>query len=265
MFPRNASREVSNVQTQTTSAGWNGIGLSNKLTKWSDKFSFDEISSVWNVPTALPPFNACANGFAGPFVELTWNGISGGDGALVQGGSYSEIDCGTSPVYYGWVELSGYPVLPIMCPNGSYCPVNPGDDFYVITYGAAGTSTQNVFVEDITQQWEGTYALPWVTGTGLTGSSAEWIVERPCCTAQGDQIPLANYIYEFMDDCVAHNGAGTEFYPGSTSASVTNVTMVTDSLSTPISFATVGTSGAQGKYSIWFADENCAFSGGCTP
>jgi hypothetical protein len=26
-----------------------------------------------------------------------------------------------------------------------------------------------------------------------------------------------------------------------------------------------GTAGNQGRYSIWFADEGCAYSGGCAP
>jgi hypothetical protein len=118
-----------------------------------------------------------------------------------------------------------------------------------------------VFVEDITQQWGGMLTLAYLSGPGLVGNSAEYIVERPGIS--GGLAPLANYIFEFFDFSFAYDGAGTLFYPGNAGAGTSIITMVADDGSTPISYPTYGTAGNQGKYSIWIQDENCAFSGGC--
>lgn len=77
---------------------------------------------------------------------------------------------------------------------------------------------------------------------------------------------LANYVWEFFDDSYATGGAGTQFYPGSTAASTYIVTMLADNDKTAISYPHYyGTTGNQGEHSIWLEDENCAYSGGCTP
>ena len=145
--------------------------------------------------------------------------------------------------------------------------MGPGDDFAVITYGAAGFATQSVFVEDITQQWSGTFSLPYVSGPGLVGNSAEYIVERPCCTGS-NYTALANYILEFFNFSYAYDVAGKQFYPGSASATTNIITMEADAAASyqDISFpASYGTGGNQGKFSIVIEDEGCAFSGGCAP
>ncbi len=143
--------------------------------------------------------------------------------------------------------------------------MGPGDDFETISYGAAGTSEQFVFVEDVTQQWYGTVGLTHVTGTGLIGSSAEYIVERPCCNGS-NYYPLGNYVWEFFDDSFAYDGSGTLFYPGNTGSHTAIFTMVADDGTTPISIPDFyGTAGNQGRYSMWLVDENCAYSGGCAP
>jgi len=250
------------------SGNWSGIAQTNKLTRWSNTASFDEIVSIWNVPVANHPFGniPCSEG---PWFEVTWNGIDGfTNGDVVQGGSYDYWDdggCGGPVLYYGWVEwYPSYSILVVYC-NGNPCPVGPGDDFEVITYGARGTSEQFVFIEDVTQQWSGTIGLTYQSGPGLVGSSAEYIVERPCCNGS-NLYPLGNYVWEFFNDSFAYNGAGTLFFPGNTGPATAIITMLADDGSTPISYdAGYGTAGTQGRYSIWIADENCAYSGGCTP
>jgi Peptidase A4 family len=254
--------------TAYNSFNWSGIVQTNKLTKWNAKTSFDEVASVWNVPVSNHPFGniPCSDG---PWFEVTWNGIDGFDnGDVVQGGSASYWDgggCKGSVTNYGWVEwYPSYSILTIDC-SGVPCAVSPGDDFYVISYGYAGFDEQFVFVEDITQQWSGTFGLTYQSGPGVVGSSAEYIVERPCCNGD-NYYPLGNYVYEFFDYSFAYDGKGTLFFPGNTAAATAIVTMLADDDATEISRPFwYGTSGNQGKYSIWMADENCAESGGCTP
>jgi len=250
------------------SGNWSGIANTNHLTRWSTTTSFDEVVSYWPVPVANHPFGnlPCSEG---PWFEVTWNGIDGfNNGDVVQGGSAEYWDdggCGGPIQYYGWVEwFPSYSILAIFC-GGSPCPVGPGDPFVVETFAASGTNEQFVFVEDIEQQWSGTFGLTYVTGPGVVGSSAEQIVERPCCNGS-NLYPLANYIFEWFDDAFAINTSGHTFYPGSTSPTTGIITMLADDNSTPISTPLFyGTAGNQGKYSIWMEDENCAYSGGCTP
>jgi hypothetical protein len=264
------SAPKSNVDGTVTydSTNWSGIANFNTLTKWNTKTSFDEVVSVWNVPVSDHPFGnlPCAEG---PWYEVSWNGIDGAfNGDVVQGGSEIYWDgggCSGSISYSGWVEwYPSYSILTIYC-GSSPCPVSPGDDFYAVTYGAPGTDEQYVFVEDITQQWSGTFGLPYITGPGLVGRSAEYIVERPCCDGDGYPLPLNNYIYEFFDDSFAYDGAGTLFYPGNAGTHTAIFDMVDDKddqiISEPLWY---GTAGNQGKYSIWFTDDGCAYSGGCT-
>lgn len=247
---------------------WSGIAQTNKDKSWNNKTSFNEVVSIWNVPYSNHPFGnlPCSEG---PWFEVTWNGIDGfSNGDVVQGGSADYWDgggCGGPVEYYGWVEwYPSYSILTILC-SGNPCYVSPGDDFYVVTYGAAGTSEQFVFVEDVTQQWYGTFGLTYQSGPGLVGNSAEYVVERPCCNGS-DFFPLANYVYEFFNYSFAYDGAGTLFYPGNTGAATYIMTMVADDGSTDISTPFMyGTAGNQGRYSIFMEDENCAYSGGCTP
>jgi hypothetical protein len=265
------SAATSNVDGTVSydSLNWSGIANFNALTKWNVKTSFDEVVSVWNVPVSDHPFGdlPCSEG---PWYEVSWNGIDGAfNGDVVQGGSLIYWDgggCSGSITYEGWVEwYPSYSILTIYC-GSSPCPVSPGDDFYTITYGAPGTDEQFVFVEDITQQWSGTFGLPYLTGPGLVGRSAEYIVERPCCRSNGYPLALNNYIYEFFDYSFAYDGAGTLFYPGNAGAKTAIFNMLDDPedqiISEPFWY---GTAGNQGRYSIWFSDEGCAYSGGCTP
>jgi hypothetical protein len=247
---------------------WSGIANLNTLKAWNKKTSFDEVVSIWNVPVANHPFGniPCSDG---PWWEVTWNGIDGyNNGDVVQGGSSSYWDgggCSGAISYYGWVEwYPSYPILPIYC-GSNPCTVGPGDDFETITYGAAGTAEQFVFVEDVTQQWSGTFGLTYQSGPGVVGSSAEYIVERPCCKGSNNY-PLGNYVWEFFNDSFAYDGAGTVFYPGNTSAKTSIITMVADDATTVISYPVYyGTAGNEGKYSFWLSDAGCAQSGGCTP
>jgi hypothetical protein len=252
---------TSATPAQVISSNWSGVANTNKLTKWNAKTSFDEVVSVFNVPVAQAPFSACAAGITGPFYEVSWNGIDGySNGDVLQGGSLSAADCSGDTLYQAWVEwYPSYSIVPVF-------NVNPGDDMYVVTYNfSGGFNPGNVFVEDLTTQTYYTASLSWLSGPGLVGNSAEYIVERPCCNNDGYPLALANYIYNFWSDSFAYNGNGGLFYPGSSAATTAILTMYDDGYSQTISdVAGVGSTGFQGKYSLWFADQNCAYSGGCT-
>ena len=86
-------------------------------------------------------------------------------------------------MYYAWYEM--YPN-----PSVSYSnTVRPGDHFNAsVTY--TGSNHFNLYIQDTTQGWSHT-----TTGTlaGAARSSAEVIVEAPCCTGSGGILPLADF------------------------------------------------------------------------
>jgi len=253
--------------TRFNSNNWSGSAVTNTATKWSTG-NFGYVYQVWNVPVAQPPFGApCSDG---PWYQVSWDGLDGAfgkQGDVVQGGSLSYTDggsaCGGSgPVYYAWVEW--FPSYSILFAFN----VNPGDDMYVVSYDTkGGTNPGNVFVEDITTQTSASASLTYKSGPPEVGNSAEWIVERPCCLVGSTPLPLTNYIYDMFDDTFASNVKGTiTYYAGSTATTTQDIFMYDDSganvISEPLG---IGSAGFQGRYSIWFSDNTCAYSGGCTP
>lgn len=267
-IPTQASAQsVANLPTGSGSVNWSGVVNTNKLAKWNVNTSFTEVESYWPVPVAQPPLNACANGITGPFLESTWNGIDGfSNGDVIQGGSSIYSTCTGKPVYNGWVEwYPSYSELEITCGSRA-CFVSPGDVFYVVTFGTAGTATQTVYEEDTTQGWYITASLPWVQGPGLVGSSEEQIVERPCCVSADVLYALNHYNYEWFSEAYGSDSHGTQFYVGEQSPATQIVTMYDDSGTIIISeVLEQGSAGNAGKYSVFFSDDGCAYTGGCTP
>ncbi len=259
-----AASATSGSSTQYYSYNWTGVANTNTLTSWDPEKSIDRVESIWNVPAARPPFRACANGILGAvgvpgFLEASWNGIDGfSNGDVLQGGSLSYADCERNTEYIGWVEwYPSYPILEINCEVDVACVVNPGDLFFVITYGS-NAATQYVFEEDVTQGWYGTFALEYLTGPPLVGSSAEEIVERPCCDTDGYPLALANYIVDFSPAAAAFDGKGKIYVPGQNNPATAVINMVDDGATQEIS-----TVKQVGALSLFFESVNCALSGGC--
>jgi hypothetical protein len=240
------------VPTTYGSPNWSGVANTVKLTKWNPKTSFSTVFSQFNVPVVEQAFDVCDGGTDW---EVTWNGIDGtGSGDVLQGGSSSQAICKnnvTSQKYFAWVEW--YPSYFIT----EVFPVNPGDDMYVETFDTSGGCNPGaVFVEDETTLAYGTYQLNWLSGPCLIGNSAEIIVERP----YGDNsnyYPLANYIWDFSLSW-DYNMKDTEFGPGATTAATQIFSMYDDNFTQVISQPVV-----EGKYSVFFYDTGCAYTGGC--
>ena len=86
-------------------------------------------------------------------------------------------------MYDAWYEM--YPANPVNFPN----TVRPGDHMSAsVTYN--GGSSYTLKISDSTEGWNQS------TNQSLSGapnSSAEVIVEAPCCTALGGLLPLAHF------------------------------------------------------------------------
>jgi hypothetical protein len=247
-----AQSNATGAPVTTTTSNWSGVVNTNSVKVWNPKTSFKTVYSEFNVPTVKQAWDVCDGGWDW---EVTWNGIDGFNyGSLLQGGSSSQAYCKnnqTSENYYAWVEW--YPSYPIL----EEFQVSPGDDMYVETYAVSGGCNPGfVFVEDETTLQYGTYQINWKTGPCLIGKSAEIIVERPYGDS-GKNYPLANYIWDFALSW-DYLGKGTESGPGNTSTSTYIINMVDDNDTQVISAGVV-----EGKYSVWFYDTGCAYTGGC--
>jgi hypothetical protein len=151
----------------TTSSNWSGYAASNG--------TYTSVSADWTEPTGH-----CT---AATRYSAFWVGLDGYTSNTVEQ-TGSEVDCaGGSPQYSAWYEM--YPNLPVNFGN----PVAPGDQFYgSVTFN--GGSSYTLVLQDITEGWKHTIHASL---SGAENSSAEAIVEAPCCTAGGGVLPLANF------------------------------------------------------------------------
>src|SRR6266571_2962246 len=158
---------VRGIRNQATSTNWSGYAASGR--------TYTSVSASWTEPTGTCSGSAKYSSF--------WVGLDGYNSSSVEQ-TGSEVDCsGSSARYYAWYEM--YPN-----PSHSYSnTVRPGDHFNAsVTY--TGSNHFSLFIQDTTQGWSHT-----TTGTlaNAPRSSAEVIVEAPCCTASGGILPLADF------------------------------------------------------------------------
>jgi len=263
--PTASGARTTNTAIQATTSNWSGVVNTMTLKSYSATRSFYYVVADFNVPVAQQAFNGSGGNICdgGWDIVSDWVGLDGlNQNDVLQSGTDSEYYCkgGTHGPFYGaWIEWF---------PNGSanVFDINAGDDMYVEVWDTSDTQGY-AYIEDVTLQISGTYSLTPAAGIRLNGNEAEYVVERP----GGDSLtpnglyPLANYIWSFWDFAHAKTFSGKYYDPGSTASSTWDLTMVDDAGTANISAPTVGTTGYQGDYSIWFQDENCAQSGGCAP
>jgi hypothetical protein len=183
----------------SNSNNWSGAYYTNPVGQ------FWQIQADWNVPMVFP--------FAGPSYSAAaeWIGLDNSATDLYQAGTDSEFY--SFPFFGGWgfsnywMWIQSLPFDPFAVPN---FPLNPGDDISVDIFVADQNGTtwfQNgsnggltpandsvwFMLYNNTQRasYWGTYPTAPQDGgsTGFTGTSAEFILERP--TVNGSLAPLA--------------------------------------------------------------------------
>ena len=148
------------------SSNWSGYAANGS--------KYSSVSANWTQPTAK-----CSSGTQ---YAAFWVGLDGySSDSVEQTGSDSDCDAG-SPDYYGWYEM--YPADPVYYNN----PVSPGDSMSASVTVSGDAYT--LVLTDHTRDWTQTQHI---TESGLSDSSAEAIVEAPCCTASGGPLPLADF------------------------------------------------------------------------
>ena len=152
----------------TTSSNWSGYAVLGS--------AFTSASATWIVPTVN------CTGVTQDQYASSWVGLDGyNSNSVEQIGTDS--DCvGSSPNYYAWFEF--YPAPSYLAP----LPVTGGD---LITASVVYNPSNGQFTLTITDNASGTFTKS-STVSNAQRSSAEWILEAPCCT-HGGMLPLSNF------------------------------------------------------------------------
>ena len=239
-----------------------GVTLTNGLESWNNESSFVLAYAQITVPTAQMPFSShgCT---ATDYTEVSLVGIDGDDsgtgnskafGSMLQAGIYSDVPCHGTPLYYAEIEYGDGGLASVF-------PVSPGDVVNVTVEGFPGTSY--LFLNDLTTQAYGNYTI---ATPDIVGKSANWIVERLCCTGNLPY-PLANTIGIAFQSAGAQTQAQFHSpygeYVGSQAASTKVLTMMDNNGTTSIEVVTQGSAGPEGLTGLWFQTTGCAYLGDC--
>jgi hypothetical protein len=162
--PQDVPRVVPRDQASTN---WSGYAAGGG--------TYTSVSASW-----VEPSGTCSSGDR---YSSFWIGLDGYTSQRVEQ-TGSEFDCsGGTPRYYSWYEM--YPADPVDFSD----TVRPGDRFIAsVTYTGSGNFTLKL--TDTTEGWSHTVRQ---RAQDPAPSSAEVIVEAPCCTASGQPLPLADF------------------------------------------------------------------------
>jgi len=161
--------KVDHLDGTSDSTNWSGYAVLGT--------SFTSAKASWTVPAAV------CTGVSGDQYAASWVGIDGYSSSTVeQTGTLTEC-VGTRPSYYAWYEFYPKPMYEI-----TSVPVSPGN---VIT--ATVTYSGSEFTVTIANESTGKSYSKSSRVSGAARSSAEWILEAPCCTSGGGILPLADF------------------------------------------------------------------------
>ncbi len=155
------------IRHQAESTNWSGYAATTG--------TYTSVSASWTQPAGT-----CSRGDQ---YAAFWVGLDGYSSSSVEQ-TGSEVDCvGRTAEYYAWYEM--YPGPSENYPN----TVRAGDHFNAsVTY--EGSNEFSLYIADTTQGWSHTTVASLA---GAARSSAEVIVEAPCCTRSGGILPLTDF------------------------------------------------------------------------
>jgi hypothetical protein len=227
--------------------------------KTFNKNSIGNVIAEITVPIAEFPLETKACSGQG-YISISSVGIDGyvfdtGNGygfdPQLEGGVYEQVTCSGDLYYFavvGW--------------QGSYTvafDVNPGEVVYAVANATASSS--DVYLEDETSGVSAGYS---VATSGIVGHSADWMVERMCCTGN-EPSALANTTNIAFGAGFAETENAKMYYPGSQATTTEVLTMMDDAGDQIIEHVTQGSTGYQGQTGLWFETADCAAVQGCTP
>jgi peptidase A4-like protein len=162
-----ASSHARGISHQAESTNWSGYAGTTG--------TYTSVSASWTQPAGK-----CSSGDQ---YAAFWVGLDGYSSSSVEQ-TGSEVDCvGRTAEYYAWYEM--YPG-----PSETYSnTVGSGDHFNAsVTY--EGSNKFSLYIADTTRGWSHTTTASLA---GAARSSAEVIVEAPCCTNSGGILPLTDF------------------------------------------------------------------------
>jgi len=156
-----------------------GISHQAESTNWSGYAAttgtYTSVSASWTQPAGT-----CSRGDQ---YAAFWVGLDGYSSSSVEQ-TGSEVDCvGRTAEYYAWYEM--YPG-----PSENYSNTVRAGDHFNATVTYEGSNKFSLYIADTTQGWSHTTTASLA---GAARSSAEVIVEAPCCTASGGILPLTDF------------------------------------------------------------------------
>ena len=162
-----ASSHARGISKEAESTNWSGYAATTG--------TYTSVSASWTQPAGK-----CSSGDQ---YAAFWVGLDGYSSSSVEQ-TGSEVDCvGRTAQYYAWYEM--YPGPSENYPN----TVRAGDHFNAsVTY--EGSNKFSLYIADTTQGWSHTTVASLA---GAARSSAEVIVEAPCCTNSGGILPLTDF------------------------------------------------------------------------
>ena len=156
------------IRHQAESTNWSGYAATTG--------TYTSISASWTQPAGT-----CSRGDQ---YAAFWVGLDGYSSSTVEQ-TGSEVDCsGRTPQYYAWYEM--YPG-----PSEDYSYTVKAGDHFTATVTALGGDNFSLQIADSTQRWSQDTKATLDQTPAL--SSAEAIVEAPCCTYGGGALPLTDF------------------------------------------------------------------------
>src|SRR6202453_4949410 len=156
------------ISDQAESTNWSGYAATTG--------TYTSVSASWTQPTGK-----CSSGDQ---YAAFWVGLDGYTSSSVEQ-TGSEVDCiGKTAEYYAWYEM--YPG-----PSENYSnTVKAGDDFTATVTWRGGEKCSR-YIDDSTEGWSDTTDAS--LGSTPARTSAEVIVEAPCCSESSGVLPLADF------------------------------------------------------------------------
>ena len=155
------------ISHQAESTNWSGYAATTG--------TYTSVSASWTQPAGT-----CSRGDQ---YAAFWVGLDGYTSSSVEQ-TGSEVDCvGHTAEYYAWYEM--YPG-----PSENYSNTVRAGDHFNATVTYTGNNSFSLHIADTTRGWSHTTTASLA---GAARSSAEVIVEAPCCTASGGILPLTDF------------------------------------------------------------------------
>jgi hypothetical protein len=160
--------DVTGVLHQEESTNW--AGYADTAGKYTS------VSASWTQPTGT-----CRSGDQ---YSAFWIGIDGYSSSTVEQ-TGTGVDCvGRTAEYYAWYEM--YPG-----PSENYSNTVKAGDHFTATVTWLGGDKFSLYIDDSTEGWSHTTDAS--LGSTPARTSAEVIVEAPCCTDSGGILPLTDF------------------------------------------------------------------------